>query len=306
MSRLQKNAALAELNNRVMNIPTLRLEYFPNTTVNKLHVLGNRVVIEKSDDDSAQITTLCIYGSRKNILSSFNFADSLSTFKHLNVLSIPAFLIGKLKEGDIPNSVSILRIDITEDMKPSDTNLTWPNITLLNVKSIIFSFSSTSIPLDSLLGITPSNFPNLEYLNCRIDKKGTILNSINLFKTLKFLEVEYVGNNSLFKSISSQLKVLIIVGADSKFQLNDISYIQSLEMILLNGFKSEIDCSIFPLLPKLNELAIWNSRKILDIEALLDCKQLKTISVINCGNPFKKVRHKFNDNYYENLDIKYS
>lgn len=289
-----------------MNIPKLRLEYFPNTTENRLHVLSNRVVLEKSESNPMQITTLCISGSMKNILSSFNIAERLSAFKHLNALSIPAFLIGKLKDGDIPNSVSILKINITEDIKPNDANFLWSDITLPNIKSIIFSFPSTAILFDSLLGIKPHNFPNLEYLNCRIDKKGKILNSINLFKSLTFLEVEFVGNHLLFKSISSQLRVLIIVGASNKFQLSGISDIQSLEMVLLNGVRSDIDCSIFSLLPKLNELAVWNSKKILNIEALLDCKQLKTISFINCENPFRGIRDKFNKDYYQTLDIKYS
>jgi len=288
-----------------MNIPKLRLNYFPNTIANKLHVLNNNMIVEEFEEDLDQISTLCIDGNEKDILSS-NILGDLYKFRHLNVLSIPSFLIGQLKKGDIPNSVSILKINIPEKFKQKRIDIIRPDVILPNVKSIIFSFSSNSIRIDNLLGISPKNFPNLEYLNCRLDKKGKILDFIKPFKSLLFLEVEFVGNNPLFESISAQLKTLVIVGADHEFQINDISKIKNLEAILLNGIKSEINCSVFTFLSNLKELSIWNSKKIINIESLLNCKYLKNISVINCGNPFRKLHHRFNDNQYNYLDIKYS
>lgn len=277
-----------------LDIPKLRLNYFPNTTINKLLILGDDTVIEEFEENPEQISTLCICGNRNSLLSFYNMADYISKFEYLNALSIPFFLIEKLKSGDIPNSVNVLKIDITEDFKQKDNNINWPtDVILPNITSIIFSFCHTASRISNLFGIHPHNFPNLRYLNCKLDKNGKILDYIKPFNHLSFLEVEHIGNNSLFDVIPDQLKNLIIVDTGRDFQTNGISRIRSLEAVLFNSIKAEIDCSIFNSLSHLKELTIWNSKRITNIEALLECKCLKKISIINCGNPLKNLLHRF-------------
>lgn len=146
----------------------------------------------------------------------------------------------------------------------------------------------------------------MRYLKCKLDKKGKVLDDIKPFNNLSFLEVEHIGNNLLFDAIPDQLKNLIIVDAGRDFQTNGISQIKNLEAALFNSIKAEIDCSVFTSLSYLKELAIWNSKKIINIEALLECECLKKISIINCGSPLKNLLHRFNEDCYEYLDIKYS
>ena len=163
-----------------MDIPKLRLNYFPNTIANKLHVLKNNMIVEEFEEDLDQVSTLCIDGNEKDILSS-NILGDLYKFRHLNVLSIPFFFDwSNLKKKIYQNTVSILKINIPENFKQKHIDIICPDVILPNVKSIIFSFSSNSIRIDNLLGISPNNFPNLEYLNCRLDKKGKILDFINI------------------------------------------------------------------------------------------------------------------------------
>lgn len=46
-----------------LDIPKLRLNYFPNTTINKLLILGDDTVIEEFEENPEQISTLCICGN---------------------------------------------------------------------------------------------------------------------------------------------------------------------------------------------------------------------------------------------------
>ena len=51
-----------------MDIPKLRLNYFPNTIANKLHVLKNNMIVEEFEEDLDQVSTLCIDGNEKRYI----------------------------------------------------------------------------------------------------------------------------------------------------------------------------------------------------------------------------------------------
>lgn len=85
-----KNEMLMGISN-TLDIPKLRLKYFPNITVNKLLVLGNDTVIEDFEENSEQVSTLCICGNRNSMVSFYDMTDYISKFDYLNALSIPFF-----------------------------------------------------------------------------------------------------------------------------------------------------------------------------------------------------------------------
>ena len=115
---------------------------------------------------------------------------------------------------------------------------------LPNITSIIFSFCHTASRISNLFGIHPHNFPNLRYLNCKLDKNGKILDYIKPFNHLSFLEVEHIGNNSLFDVIPDQLKNLIIVDTGRDFQTKWHITNKKFGSSAFNSIKAEIDCSI--------------------------------------------------------------
>ena len=64
---------------------------------------------------------------------------------------------------------------------------------------------------------------------------------------------------------------------------------------------------MFATLPELVDLTVLNTRKIVNIEALLDHPKLARIRFIDCGNPFKKDgKALFKSRGFAHLDIDYS
>ncbi|MEE6259085.1 hypothetical protein [Plantactinospora sonchi] len=80
-----------------------------------------------------------------------------------------------------------------------------------------------------------------------------------------------------------------------------------LTALRLNGLRAEIDCALFQALPELVDLTILNSKRTINVEALLDCRKLSHLSVVNCGNPFRRgIGAGFRNARFTHLDIRYA
>lgn len=292
----------------MLELPKHRLKYFPNLMRNRLRVLSNHTVVEEFEDNVESISALYVYGSKEGLNGKFDFGQALQRYANLKALSVPYYLIPKFNELGIPESIEVLAIEVPEEIRKNDKIPVFHDFVAPNIKSLIISYKipSPSVCVDNLFDITPRDLPNLEYLNCRIDKRGSVIDKIRSFKTLSFLEVEYSGDNNLFDAVSSPLDSLVIVGSGRNFSLRNISRIDTLKRVLLNGMKCEIDCSVFSLLPNLKELAIWNSKKLLNVEALFDSNKLRKLSLINCGKPLREIYGRIDVGKFELLDIEFS
>ncbi|SFO60214.1 hypothetical protein SAMN05428949_5962 [Chitinophaga sp. YR627] len=241
-------------------------------------------------------------------LSKLKFPEFVKDLKQLHFLEIPLPYLSIIKQEDLPVGLKALMITNDEEHGEWVTKKLplWPDIVLPALKALTFFNSFTSKELPSLLNISQEHFPALEYLDFRMDKKGNILNDLAKFSSLQHLEVEFAWNTDLIAHINSPLKALSILGAEKNFEVNDLSKLPQLQMVWLNSIKAPIDCTVFTTLPALLEVNVLNSKKIEHLEALLDCKKLKSLFFLNCGQPFKKIRDQFLPENFELLDIKYS
>lgn len=155
--------------------------------------------------------------------------------------------------------------------------------------------------------ISEENLPALKYLGFKFTAKDE-LDIFSRFTKLTDLELSDLRDFPVFEYIEHlPLFSLDITGTNNKFDIVNVKNLKTLNYLRLNGIRSEIDCRFFTELPELTELVVLNSKKILNVEALLECKNLVSISFLDCADPFKKgVAAKFDESAYEIFDIKYA
>lgn len=229
---------------------------------------------------------------------------------NLELLDIPAPFLLNLSIDNLPSKLHTLRISFESKYNEAIDikKLRWPsNLFLPNLKSIIFLAKLENDLIWPKLNILEEHLVNLEFLYSIVDKRGVAIDELNKFKKLKHLSLGSVRNFDLFDKISSNLKVFSVNSTGLKFPVIKLKRLKELEIIRLVNVKSEIDCELFLNFPNLIELEINSSKKIKSIEALLSCKQLKSIVIVDCGNPIKKEgKRKFKENAFKRLDIDYS
>ncbi|HEX7301493.1 hypothetical protein [Lentzea sp.] len=153
--------------------------------------------------------------------------------------------------------------------------------------------------------VTP--LPPLEFLHTNVTGDRELLRQLEDLPTLRHLELVDVKNADVVGHLVAPLRVLEIGGTGRDFPVARLTAIPTLESVRLNGIRAEIDCAVFPELPGLVQLSVLNSKKIVNIEALLDCPRLTSISFLDCGNPFKKDgKALFKSKGFAELDIDYS
>ncbi len=304
-----------------MNLAKIRMTYYPNGNEGVHYYIGDDVFFASKTtyknarhlqwgeiitrNEYSSVISVTLVGTETQVSSSI-LPNYIKHLRNLKILSIPITFINILKKEDLPDGLEVLIFDNREGFLEITPVVKWPSILAVNIRAVIFFNAYGASELGSLLGIKQNHFPNLEYLSCRIDKKGKILEDIHQFESLKMLETEFVYDYPLFDKISSSLISLIIEGAKIKFPIQDICKLKSIERISLNGIQAEIDCKIFTHLPNLTELTILNSKKIINIEALLKCNNLQQLELSNCKNPFKGVEEKFYEKGFEYLNIEFA
>lgn len=242
-------------------------------------------------------------------LKKMQFPDFLNDLTELEYLSIPFPLVTVLNKEIIPQNVNFLML--ANNYKYSsffdDTKVRTSDPVFLTLKGLGFIGDYDNSGRCSLLNFDVTILRNLEFLRCYLDRKGTVLGEIKKMKNLIFLELTYVYGFDIFSSIGSNLRILSITSANRQFKLENINKLPRLEILQLNGVKGEIDCSVFNDLPELKEILIYNSKYITNITKLLECKNLKSLEIINCKNPFnKEEKALFQNHGFERIDIDYS
>lgn len=148
--------------------------------------------------------------------------------------------------------------------------------------------------------------PPLEFLRTNISGNRAVAERIGGLTTLRHLEVVDLGNREVL--VRSPLRALELGGTGRDFPLGRVvGGIGTLEALRLNGVRADIDGAVLRTLPKLVELTVLNSKRFLNLDALLDCPKLASVTFVNCGNPFKKQgRARFAERGFAHLDIKFA
>ncbi len=146
--------------------------------------------------------------------------------------------------------------------------------------------------------------PPLEYLRTHVDGDRAVLRQLRNLPTLRHLELAHLKNVDVFDSIVAPLQALEINWTGSRFPIAGLSALATLQALRLNSVAAEIDCAVFGTLPELLELTVLNSRRIVNVEALLGCPKLESIWLVNCGNPFgEDAKALFGTGRFARLDI---
>lgn len=216
-----------------------------------------------------------------------------------------------LKPDSLPDSLRSLTLtrnldyeDILDELV--DDPVEWnKEIILKNLEAIklIADDEKTSV----IETISKEVFPSLKFLAFDVSEESE-LDVFQDFSALTDVELLYIKDYDVFSKLEHlPLISLDLGGTNNKFDLSGIERIKSLKFVRLNSVRSEIDCRIFKNLPELKELIILNSKKIVNVEALLECTNLVSIEFLDCNDPFKKgIAEKFKSKNYELLDIEYA
>jgi hypothetical protein len=301
-----------------------RAEYIPLGLGSEEYCIGNRSELSHFEEEGAVIVPWnkapnpTDFGKIKCLrlkptesqIKRAEFPAFVRELTNLYFLEIPLPMALNLQQESIPKQIKTLMISNEkshiEMLKSDRKELTWPDIVLPNIKALWLFNSSYSTQLNTLLNITTQNFPNLEYIECSLDKEGSILNVLTTFKSLLFAQIGNVYEFDNLCSLSDSLKFLAIIGSSKDFKMETIAKIRNLKSLLLNSIKSEVNCNVLTHLPILEEITVLNSKNIININDLLKCENLRNISFVNCNKPFKSVKNDFLPTNYNILDIKYS
>jgi len=159
-----------------------------------------------------------------------------------------------------------------------------------------------------IAGISADVFPNLESIECFIDKDGLTLDYLSEFSKLHTMYLFHLRSFDIFIRLSHLgIKNLKMEGFGKNFPISNLTKFANLELLHVNGFKEEFDCEILRNLSGLREFVIFNSPRIMNIESLLELENLQSLHVMNCKKPFKKTLAKqFKEANIEFLSIDFA
>ncbi|TCC99689.1 hypothetical protein [Pedobacter hiemivivus] len=257
-----------------------------------------------NDADLLSITKLYIEPTLEQIGNGL-IPDFVKELDHLNFLylQLPHFV--NLKENDMSESLNHLMIGYEfglENHMGNDLMKEKKAIVFNQIKKLSFTGDYHDKGLNSLLSVPNMSFPSLEQLCCQVDKKGKILEVIKSLDNLKHLELSRNHNVDVFTYIPESVANLGIIGTGNKFPFSNIIEKKNIETLWLNDLKSEIDCNVFKELPNLIEICFLNIDKIQNIEAIFQCKNLKSIYSFN-SEVFRTKKNEFVEKGFERLEI---
>jgi hypothetical protein len=232
----------------------------------------------------------------KNIDKYFNLLLELPNLKDL---ISPIELFKQKEKISLPcRTLSVDKLTLFDKKSSNDLS----DIEFNNLKLLIINDMNS---LNKSIDLDAQRLPALEYLETPLsENKFCSINNILKINGIKRLILRHCKSQNV-ESLSS--KLLLTLGLTN--YSNKIDFIQdiySLEILYFNSIHSEIDCNVFKQLPNLKEINILNSKKIINVEALLDCKRLESIYFFRCNNIFNKKEQIFRDRKYKYLEIDYA
>ncbi|MGW6441519.1 hypothetical protein [Lentzea sp. NPDC055074] len=247
-------------------------------------------------EDVARVRSLALCPTdaqlRKAVLPAY-----LPSLVNLESLTLPAPLVARLASPAL-TSLVIGNPDGRVPSAPLAADTALPGL-----RGLLWVSSYTTPRLPQVV----DPLPPLEFLRTNVSGDDAVLRQLGELPSLRHLELVDVKNADVVGHLVAPLRVLEIAGTGREFPVARLAAVPTLESLRLNGIRAEIDCAVFPALPELVQLTVLNSKRIVNVEALLDCPKLAKIMVVDCGNPFKKDgKALFGSAGFAELDIAYS
>lgn len=247
-------------------------------------------------EDMARIRSLALCPTaaqlRKAVLPAY-----LPGLVNLESLTTPAPLLAHL------TSPTLTSLVIGNDDGHTPSTPLAADTALPGLRALMWVSSYTTPRLPQVV----DPLPPLEFLHTNVTGDDAVLRQLEDLPALRHLELVDLKNADVVDHLVAPLRVLEIGGTGRDFPVARLAAIPTLQAVRLNGVRAEIDCTVFQALPDLVQLTVLNSKRIVNVEALLDCPKLANIMFLNCGNPFKKNgKALFESKGFANLDIGYS
>ncbi|MCC9073894.1 hypothetical protein LNQ49_20120 [Flavobacterium sp. F-65] len=256
-------------------------------------------------DDYSNIFYLRLKPNKAN--KNDGFPSYIMELPNLKQLDIPISFLEQINKENLPECVETLIITASDIYISNKSNYPqFPETGFEKIKALVLDTPPWLNLVFNDISISDNNFSNLKYLSTGIDKEGNILEHIKDLQNLEFVEIHNVANHQIFEYLSYRLKYMYLSEMKKDFSFEKIVLYNDVEFLNIAHSQAEIDCELFLKLPNLKEIYIRSSKKIKNIEALLESKNLCSLTVIDCNNPFKKTnRNLFEDifNYLLNIDF---
>ncbi|KOV86291.1 hypothetical protein [Nocardia sp. NRRL S-836] len=229
---------------------------------------------------------------RKAVLPAY-----LPDLVNLESLTLPAPLVAHLTSPSL-TSLVISNADGQAPPVPLAADTALPAL-----RALMWVSSCTTPRLPGVV----DPLPPLEFLRTNVSGDGAVLRQLAALPSLRHLELVHLKNVDVVDHLVAPLRVLEISGTGRDFPVARLAEIVTLEALRLNGVRAEIDCAVFQALPNLVQLTVLNSKRVVNVEALLDCPELASVTFIDCGNPFgRDGKALFRSKGFAELDIDYS
>jgi hypothetical protein len=228
----------------------------------------------------------------------------IAELPHCTELGLPILHLEQLRPEQLPARLDTLVFEaFARWVAPDGSGVPrWPSsLKLPNLRTLAIAGTMTGIPE----GLCPELAPALASVAATVDKKGELLDQLGGFTELRELDLQHVGNLDVFETLDGDIEVLRLRGGGRRFPFDAISRWRSITSLDLYGMQGAIDCSVLTELPRLSELRMNYCTQLVDVEALLECPELRAVAIAACGRPFKDpaLRRAFAEHGFERLDI---
>ncbi len=203
-----------------------------------------------------------------------NIDDVLKGMNRIEGISLPVPLVVPFARKYQHLAIHSLQIETFDE---KDVN-TIGKFTFDSVKALCISGGGAVL-------FNQDNFPNLSNVDLTIDRKGRMLDEVNMFAKLEALGLRPARKRyDLFSKLAGlPLKFLQI--ADGHLDsLEGLREIGALTNVWLHNLPKITSIHELIHLKNLEELTIFYCRKILDIKYLLDIQGLKKLKFFGCGD----------------------
>ncbi|OZV77319.1 hypothetical protein CA850_24205 [Micromonospora echinospora] len=226
----------------------------------------------------------------------------LATLPALRSLALPVTLLPLLDRDRVPPGLATLIVGHDAGhpapATPVDLADALPGLCAL----LVVSAAPRPGPAD-LIGPLPA----LEFLATPLHRQRRMLDRVAELDTLRHLELSHLGDLDVFPRLTVPLRALELAGTGRAFPIDGLRGMPTVAALRLNSIGAEIDCAIFRDLPELTDLTVLNSRRLRNVEALLDCPKLAHLTVVNCRDAFgAATRALFRERGFARLDVDYA
>jgi len=233
----------------------------------------------------------------------------LATLPALRTLGLPYTFLPSLDAAKLPAKLACLQVIYDDATAPRETwdQTRYSGHVLPNVRG--FFQLATNEPSTAWLGsgLRAEHLPGLEAWLSDLNGDEHALARVSELQRVEYLALEAVRDAKVFESVPVSVEGLHLGLPTKAFSLSNIARLHKLRYLRINGARFEVDCAHFVNAPQLIELDILNSKKIKNVEALLECKQLKSVSFLDCAKPFKgPLKQRFKDHGFDRLEIDFA